>query len=72
LAHNRFHAFLMVWTAAMVVLTDFMIGVSSAIVLYAVLYRFLDTPVEAEKPVAEPALKPATVDREFDERQRTD
>jgi MFS superfamily sulfate permease-like transporter len=43
LQHNRFHIALMVYTAVMVVLTDFLVGVLSAIVLYAVLHRFLDT-----------------------------
>ena len=35
LAHNRFHIFLMLYTAIMVILTDFLTGVLSAIVLYA-------------------------------------
>jgi sulfate permease, SulP family len=42
LAHNRFHVALMFFTAVMVVITDFLTGVLSAIVLYALLYRFLD------------------------------
>jgi MFS superfamily sulfate permease-like transporter len=42
LAHNRFHLALMLYTAVMVVLTDFLIGVLSAIVIYALLYRFFD------------------------------
>jgi MFS superfamily sulfate permease-like transporter len=49
--HNRFHAGLMVYTAAMVPLTDFLVGVLSALVLYGVLYRFLDEP-----PAAKPRL----------------
>jgi MFS superfamily sulfate permease-like transporter len=49
LAHNWFHVGLMVWTAVMVVATDFLVGVLSAIILYAVLYRFLDTPAVAGK-----------------------
>jgi MFS superfamily sulfate permease-like transporter len=49
--HNRFHAGMMVYTAVMVPLTDFLIGVLSALALYGVLYRFLDEP-----PVAEPRL----------------
>jgi hypothetical protein len=32
----------MVYTAVMVVLTDFLIGVLSAIVLYALLHKFFD------------------------------
>jgi MFS superfamily sulfate permease-like transporter len=52
-AHNNFHVGLMVYTAVMVVLTDFLTGVLSAIIIYGVLYRFLD------KPVAEPREAPA-------------
>jgi MFS superfamily sulfate permease-like transporter len=48
LTQNKFHIGLMVYTAVMVVVTDFLTGVLSAIVIYAVLYRFLDRPV-AEK-----------------------
>jgi sulfate permease, SulP family len=40
--HNRFHIGLMIYTAIMVIITDFLIGVLSAIVLYAALYRLLD------------------------------
>jgi sulfate permease, SulP family len=62
--HNRFHAFLMVFTAVMVPLTDFLTGVLAALILYGVLYRFFDSPPakptapekhEQEKPVPEPA-----------------
>ncbi|GDY03734.1 hypothetical protein LBMAG49_30630 [Planctomycetota bacterium] len=42
--HNRFHAFLMVCTAVLVPLTDFLTGVCSALVMYAVLRKFLDKP----------------------------
>jgi len=42
--HNRFHAGLMVYTAVMVAVTDFLIGVLSALIWYAVLSRFLDGP----------------------------
>jgi SulP family sulfate permease len=42
--HNRFNAFIMVFTAVMVVVTDFLVGVLSALILYAVLFRFLDKP----------------------------
>ncbi len=42
--HSRFHAALMVYTAVMVPLTDFLTGVLSALILYAVLYRFFDRP----------------------------
>jgi sulfate permease, SulP family len=42
--HNRFHAALMVYTAVMVPATDFLIGVLSALIIYAVLFKFLDRP----------------------------
>jgi len=44
--HNKFHAFLMVYTAVMVPLTDFLTGVLSALIIYAVLVKFLDTPAQ--------------------------
>lgn len=47
LAHNSFHIGLMIYTAVMVVTTDFLTGVLSAIVLWAMLHRFLDKPVAA-------------------------
>jgi MFS superfamily sulfate permease-like transporter len=42
--HNKFHASLMVYTAVMVPLTDFLTGVLSALIIYAVLVKFLDSP----------------------------
>jgi MFS superfamily sulfate permease-like transporter len=48
--HNRFHASLMVYTAVMVAVTDFLIGVLSALAIYGVLYRFLDRSPPAEEP----------------------
>lgn len=42
--HNRFHSALMVYTAVMVAITDFLVGVVSALVLYAGLRKFLDKP----------------------------
>lgn len=47
--HSRFHAALMVFTAVMVPLTDFLTGVLSALVLYGVLARFLDHPARDQK-----------------------
>jgi len=47
LRHNRFHAALMIYTAVMVPLTDFLNGVLSALILYAVLFKFCDTPTAA-------------------------
>lgn len=49
--HNRFHAFLMVYTAVMVPLTDFLAGVLSAMTIYLVLFRFLDKPPASTAPV---------------------
>ena len=46
LAHNRFHVSLMVFTAVMVIVTDFLIGVLSAIVL---LRRALQVPGHARR-----------------------
>jgi hypothetical protein len=42
LKHNRFHVGLMVYAAVMVPMTNFLVGVLSALVIYGVLYRFLD------------------------------
>lgn len=44
LAGNRFHAFLMVYTAILVPLTDFLTGVLSALVIYMLLRRFFEAP----------------------------
>jgi MFS superfamily sulfate permease-like transporter len=42
LTHNWLHVGLMVYTAVMVIVTDFLTGVLTAVVLYAVLFRFFD------------------------------
>jgi len=42
--HHWFHAALMVYTAVMVPLTDFLTGVLSALILYAILRPFCDQP----------------------------
>ena len=54
LAHNRFHIAMMVYTAVAVVLTDFLTGVLTAIVLHLALHRFLDKPVAGT--VQQPAM----------------
>jgi MFS superfamily sulfate permease-like transporter len=61
LGHNRFHIGLMVYTAVMVILTDFLTGVLTAIILYAVLFKFLDKPAAEQGQPGEslPATKPA-------------
>lgn len=51
LAMNRFHVALMAYTAVAVVMTDFLKGVLSALVIYVVLERFLDRP-SAEREAA--------------------
>lgn len=48
--HNGFHIALMVYTAVMVVLTDFLTGVLSAIVIWGALGRFFDSTVRTAKP----------------------
>ena len=40
----------MVYTAIMVPLTDFLAGVLSALILYAVLFKFFDKPPVAHAP----------------------
>jgi MFS superfamily sulfate permease-like transporter len=52
LAHNKFHVALMLYTAVMVVVTDFLSGVLSAVVIWAIGARFVDKSV----PVPEQAL----------------
>jgi MFS superfamily sulfate permease-like transporter len=54
LAHNTFHVCLMVYTAVVVVITDFLTGVLSAVILWGLLYRFLDRPAaQAQQAVAQ-------------------
>jgi sulfate permease, SulP family len=45
-AHNWFHAGLMTYTALMVIFTNFLAGVLSALVIYGLLYKFLDKPAK--------------------------
>ncbi len=47
LAHNGFHVALMGYTAVMVVMTDFLTGVLTAIILWGALTRFFDKPATA-------------------------
>jgi MFS superfamily sulfate permease-like transporter len=46
--HNRFHIFLMFYTAVMVIVTDFLTGVLTAIIIYAILRRVFDHPAGPE------------------------
>ena len=50
LSKNSFHTFLMCFTAIMVPLFGFMQGVISAIIIYALLKRYLDVPVAGKSP----------------------
>ncbi|MGR9088562.1 MAG: SulP family inorganic anion transporter [Gammaproteobacteria bacterium] len=53
--HNKFHAGLMVFTAIMVPMTDFLTGVLSALVIFFVGRRFFDKPAEIRKSVVKAA-----------------
>jgi sulfate permease, SulP family len=52
LEHNGFHVALMAYTAVMVIVTDFLTGVLTAIILWALLARYFDKPVPSREPVA--------------------
>jgi MFS superfamily sulfate permease-like transporter len=56
LRHNRFHVVLMLYTAVVVIIADFLTGVLTAIILYAVLRKFLDTP-ERQPDTVLPAVE---------------
>ncbi|MEX2303258.1 MAG: SulP family inorganic anion transporter [Bryobacterales bacterium] len=49
---GRYHIALMAYTAVTVIVTDFLTGVLSAIVIYAATYRFVERPAAATAPVA--------------------
>ena len=51
-AHNRFHIFLMLYTAVVVTLTDFLTGVLTAIIIWGALYRFFDQEAPVQSPVS--------------------
>jgi MFS superfamily sulfate permease-like transporter len=52
LEQSRFHVCLMAYTAIAVVLTDFLIGVVTAIVIWGTLGRFFEKPVAVEEESA--------------------
>jgi threonine/homoserine efflux transporter RhtA len=52
LAHQKFHIFLMLWTAVAVAATDFLKGVVSALVLWLVLRPWLERKPEAQESQA--------------------
>ena len=62
LEHNRFHIFLMIWTAVVVLLKDFLSGVLSALVIYWIADRFFPTPARKEEPDADAPDEPAVQD----------
>lgn len=47
--HNRFHAGLMIYTAIMVIITNFLTGVLSAIVIYAIAFKLFNGLVVPDK-----------------------
>ncbi len=49
LSHNRFHTGLMIYTALVVIITDFLIGVLSAITIYAIAFKLFNGLVVADK-----------------------
>jgi MFS superfamily sulfate permease-like transporter len=59
LAHNWFHVGLMIYTAAAVIVTDFLTGVLTAMILYGVLFKFLDKPAAGEDENAEKTETPS-------------
>lgn len=65
LNHDRFHAGLMLFTAVMVPMTDFLTGVLSALVIYFVARRLFDKPVPAdgrsEEVAPAPSIQPSSV-----------
>jgi SulP family sulfate permease len=48
--HGRFDTCMMIFTAIMVPLTDFLVGVLSALVIYAILFRFFQKPRKEAEP----------------------
>ncbi len=55
---SKFHIGLMIFTAVMVVVTDFLTGVLSAIVIYAIAYRFIKQMEAKQEKATEPAYSP--------------
>jgi len=64
LSHNKFHAGLMIYTALMVIITDFLTGVLSAIIIYAITFKLfngLAVPDKRDRQLVE-AKEPARFD----------
>jgi SulP family sulfate permease len=66
LDNNRFHIFLMIWTAVVVLLKDFLSGVLSALVIYWIADRFFPTPERAANPDTDAPNTSADKDPERD------
>lgn len=49
LNHNRFHTALMIYTALVVIIADFLIGVLSAIIIYAIAFKLFNALVVSNK-----------------------
>ena len=64
-AHSWFHVMLMIVTAVMVIITDFLTGVLSGMALYLLLFKFLDKPRD-RKPVKS-ELSTGDTEREAEE-----
>ena len=58
LANNRFHQALMIYTAGMVLVTDFLTGVLSALLIYGVLFKFLDKDRKGSAEEAKEMFEP--------------
>jgi sulfate permease, SulP family len=52
LALGRFHTILMALTAIVVILTDFLTGVLTGLIVYALMFKFLDRPPSAHGHVS--------------------
>jgi len=61
-AEGKLHTALMTYTAVMVPLTDFLIGVVSALGIYAVLYWFVERPRLQQKATEGGSNEPASVE----------
>jgi MFS superfamily sulfate permease-like transporter len=57
LATTRFHAALMLYTAVMVPMTDFLTGVLSALVIFAILRKYFDKAEQAVAPAPQPVAE---------------
>jgi MFS superfamily sulfate permease-like transporter len=54
LALGRFHTLLMALTAIVVIVTDFLTGVLTGLIVYALMFKFLDAPSSAPTHASNP------------------